>query len=63
MKKTDQGAPARLLTIQDAAAAIGCSVKTLRRRIEDGALPVFRDGRLIRIHPDDLARFINSRRS
>ncbi len=63
MKKTDQGVVPRLLTIKDAAETLGVSVKTLRRRIDAGGLPVFRDGRLIRIHPEDLARFINSRRS
>ena len=41
---------------------IGCSAKTLRRRIESGALAVIRDGRLIRIHPEDLERYIRQRR-
>jgi hypothetical protein len=36
--------------------------ETLRRRVEDGALAVIRDGRLIRVHPDDLARYIQQRR-
>ena len=41
---------------------LGCSIKTLRRRIGQGAIAVIRDGRLIRIHPDDLKRYIQQRR-
>ena len=33
-------------------------MKTLRRRIAEGAIAVIRDGRLIRIHPDDLERLV-----
>lgn len=54
--------PPRLLTLQDTAAALGCSVKTLRRRIADGQLAVIRDGRLVRVDPEDLERYIRSRR-
>ncbi len=54
--------PLRLLTLEDARQVLGCSLKTLRRRVEDGALAVIRDGRLIRVHPDDLARYIQQRR-
>lgn len=53
----------RLLTIDAAAAVLGCSLKTLRRRIEAGDLPVIRDGRLVRVHPQDLARYVAARRS
>jgi excisionase family DNA binding protein len=49
----------RLLTIHTAAAVLGCSLKTLRRRIEAGDLPVIRDGRLVRVHPQDLARVVS----
>jgi excisionase family DNA binding protein len=54
--------PPRLLTLDEARQVIGCSLKTLRRRIAEGAIAVIRDRRLIRIHPDDLARYIQQRR-
>jgi excisionase family DNA binding protein len=53
----------RLLSLSDAAAVLGCSLKTLRRRIDEGELPVIRDGRLVRIHPEDLTRYVAVRRS
>lgn len=54
--------PQKLLTLPDVAEILGCSLKTLRRRIDAGELAVIRDGRLIRVHPDDLNRYIQSRR-
>ncbi len=54
--------PPRLLTLEDARRVLGCSLKTLRRRVEDGALAVIRDGRIVRVHPDDLQRYIQQRR-
>ena len=54
--------PARLLTVPEACAILAVSPKTLRRRIGEGAIAVIRDGRLVRIHPDDLQRFIQQRR-
>jgi excisionase family DNA binding protein len=52
----------RLLSIKDTCAVLSCSEKTLRRRIDAGELAVIRDGRLIRVHPDDLKRYIQQRR-
>lgn len=58
------GAPLpRLLSLAETAQLLGCSVKTLHRRIGAGELPVVRDGRLVHVHPEDLARFIAARRS
>ena len=51
-----------LLTIGEAAKILNCSPKTLQRRVGGGELPVIRDGRLVRVHPDDLDRFIRQRR-
>lgn len=51
----------RLLTLNEAAAELGCSVATIKRRVKAGALPVFTDGRLIRIRLDDLVRYIAER--
>lgn len=45
-----------MLSLAEAAELAGISIKTLRRRIAEGALPAFRTGpRLIRVHPEDLA--------
>lgn len=60
--KTDP-ARMRLLTLPDAAELLGLSLKTLRRRVAAGDLPVIRDGRLVRVHPNDLERYIAARRS
>ena len=54
--------PYRLLTLRATATALGCSVKTLRRRIADRHIAVIKDGRIVRVHPDDLERYIRSRR-
>ena len=62
MTKTDPVGELRLLSLTDTCAVLGCSMKTLRRRIAEGAIAVIRDGRLIRIHPDDLRRYIQQRR-
>jgi excisionase family DNA binding protein len=48
----------RLLTLDEAAARLGCSTRTLRRRILDGSLPAFRDGGLVRIREADLDRYV-----
>ena len=60
--KTDP-ARERLLTLPDAAEILGLSLKTLRRRVAAGDLPVIRDGRLVRVHPNDLERYIAARRT
>ncbi len=53
----------RLLKLHDVAEILGISPKTLQRRIRDGQLPVIRDGRIVRVHPADLERYISARRS
>lgn len=42
------------LTVNEAAAALNVSPKTIRRRLADGSIPARRIGRLIRINPADL---------
>ena len=54
--------PARLLTIPQTADFLQCCSKTVRRLIRAGALPHIRSGRHIRIHPDDLARYLAGQR-
>ena len=41
-------------SLASAAARLGVSVKTVRRRIADGVLPVYRCGRIIRLDPTDV---------
>ena len=53
----------RLLTIKESAEVLNQSEKTVRRRVDAGELPVIRDGRLVRIHPNDLQRYIAAHRS
>lgn len=45
---------ATLLTRQEAAERVSCSVATIDRRIRNGELPARRSGRLVRIDPADL---------
>ncbi len=52
-----------LLTLDQTADVLNTSVKTVRRRIEAGDLPVVRDGRMLRVIPEDLRRYIAQRRS
>jgi excisionase family DNA binding protein len=47
-----------LLTVPQVADRLGCSDATVKRRIRDGALPTFRDGRLVRVRELDLDRYI-----
>jgi len=55
--------PEPMLTIAQTAKILNASLKTVRRRIAAGELPVIRDGRLLRVRPDDLRAFIAVRRS
>ena len=62
-KKTKKEALPRLLTLEEVAGVLNVSPKTLRRRIDASRLPVIRDGRIVRVHPADLQRYISARRS
>lgn len=42
------------VSLEEAAALMSVSVKTVRRRIADGTLPAYRCGRVIRVRVDDL---------
>lgn len=52
-----------LLTRAEAAEFLKVSPRTLHRLTTAGALPIVRIGRQVRIHPDDLARLIETARS
>jgi excisionase family DNA binding protein len=51
----------RLLTIEQVAEVLGCSPRTVQRRITSGALPIFRDGQMVRVRERDLERYISAR--
>jgi excisionase family DNA binding protein len=53
----------RLRTIDEAAALLNVSPRTVRRLIESGALPVHRFGRLVRIGDEGLAVLLAASRS
>jgi len=41
-------------SLASAAARMGVSVKTVRRRIAEGVLPAYRCGRILRLDPNDV---------
>jgi excisionase family DNA binding protein len=53
----------RLRTIDETAALLNLSPRSVRRLIESGALPVHRFGRLVRIADGDLAVLLAASRS
>lgn len=48
----------RLLTLAEAARVLGCSLDTVKRRVRSGAIPVFRDGRIVRVRESDLRSYV-----
>ena len=48
----------RLLVLEEVADELGCSVATVKRRVRSGELPVYVDGRIVRVREDDLRRYI-----
>jgi excisionase family DNA binding protein len=57
------GEPAPILhTIKQVADRLAVSPRTVHRLIAQGALPVHRIGRAVRVSEDDLARFLAARR-
>jgi excisionase family DNA binding protein len=62
MKRERQTAVARLLLIDQVADGLGVSTRTVRRLIARDELVACRLGRSVRVHPDDLADYVNRRR-
>jgi excisionase family DNA binding protein len=53
----------RLLTVKEAFVdTLGLSLPMGYKAIREGLIPVVRIGTSVRIHPEDLARFIEERR-
>lgn len=50
----------QLLSVDDVAASLSVSSKTVRRMLERGTLSRCQVGRLVRIHRSDLERYIAS---
>jgi excisionase family DNA binding protein len=51
----------RLLNAQDVAAALNMGISTVYLLVERGELPSIRIGRSVRIRPEDLEKFIESK--
>jgi excisionase family DNA binding protein len=51
----------RLLTFNEASVALNVSVATVKRRVRQGALPVFADGRIRRIPESAIVRYVAER--
>ena len=49
--------PRRCVYLATAAAFLGVNERTLRRRIEEGLIPAFRDGKVYRISVAALVRY------
>jgi excisionase family DNA binding protein len=57
-----QTAVARLLLIDHVAEGLGVSARTVRRLIARRELVACHLGRSVRVHPDDLADYVNRQR-
>ena len=52
-----------MLTVQDIAAFLRVSKNTAYSFVSSGAIPVVKVGRQIRIHSDDIIRYVNAQNS
>lgn len=52
----------KLITMAQLAAIVGCSERTVERRIRDSGLPAYRIGALVRLDQEEALRFIKSGR-
>ena len=55
------GPEARLVPMNDAAAMLGMSRRTLERRIAAGEIAVFRDRRIVSIPSAEITRYVAER--
>lgn len=51
----------RMYTPSEVAQLAGVSIQTIDRRIDDGTIEIIKIGRLRRIAPDVVARFLSAR--
>ncbi len=52
----------RLLDVREASAYLNISVRSVWRAVREGGLPHIKLGRLVRIDPDDLDRYVAANR-
>jgi excisionase family DNA binding protein len=62
MKNERQPTFSKLLVIEHVGEILGVSTRTVRRLIARRELVACRLGRSVRVHPDDLAAYIDRRR-
>jgi excisionase family DNA binding protein len=61
--KIDRQPPSlKLYVVDEVAEILDMSGRTVRRKIEKGEIKACRFGRLVRVHPADLADYINRHR-
>lgn len=59
----EDGKPRRLMTVEEAADLLGVTPRHAWRAVEEGRLAKTKLNRLVRIHPDDLEKYIKECRS
>ncbi len=60
-RSIEEKTPSKLLIAQDVAAALNMGLSTVYQLVERGELPSIRIGRSVRIRPEDLEKFIESK--
>ena len=63
MTETPERFASPLRDVATVARRLGISIKTVRRMIDRGELPVHRVGRLLRLSDADVDAYVQSRRS
>jgi excisionase family DNA binding protein len=62
MKTEHQPPSPKLYVVDEVAEILRTSTRTVRRRIAKGKIKACRFGRLVRVHPDDLAAYVDRQR-
>ena len=62
MKTEREPSSPKLYVVDEVAEILDVSGRTVRRKIAKGDLVACRFGRLVRVHPDDLAAYIDRQR-
>ncbi|MCL2395935.1 MAG: helix-turn-helix domain-containing protein [Acidimicrobiaceae bacterium] len=62
MSTTDRGEPIRWMGTRDACERLGVTLRTLYRFIDEGQLPAYKMGRVIRVQEADIDGFIERMR-
>lgn len=62
MNTTNRGEPIRWMGTRDACERLGVTLRTLYRFIDEGQLPAYKMGRVIRVQEGDIDAFIERMR-